>query len=189
LREYGRVPAAAVQKRTAPADGIPLAPFFTARPVWDVDPAGGLVYSNGSEYSVLRFTSAGAPALEIRAVGVESRAVTQRDVEAQRASMADLYPKGANRPVRSDSAAARHPAITDLRCLRDSTFLLRRVPAEARDSVRWDLWEISGRLLGQLQLDVRDHVVDGDRGRILVAFYSAEVPGRIAWIATGLATR
>jgi hypothetical protein len=184
LKVFAHAPARAVQ--TTASHLRPIPPPFAAMPVWDVGPKGDVLYSTGAEYVVMRFSAAGPPSIVIEAAGVQSRAVTAHDLdlEATRIGLGGTRLEAtADRARRSamDAASTRHPAITALRCLGDSTILVRRVPDEASDSVRWDLLTWSGELWGHVFLGAADQVVDGSRTRFLVAT-SIGAHRRIAWL-------
>jgi hypothetical protein len=178
--------------RDARSDLIPLTPRFAARLVWDIAPGGGLVYSDGTAYSYRCYASDGALSLLVAVAVPPSRPVTRRDISPDGpigelvgdtlvgSTPAALGSSPMN-PVRG--IATRHPAITDLRVLQDSTIAIRRVPPEASDSVDWDLWDPSGRLIGRTRLATTDAIVDGNRARLLIVSRPTTYPKRVSWVA------
>lgn len=184
LRPFAEVPALATQ--TDSSDMMPLPRPFAPRPVWDVRPGGELVYSNGAQYTIYRFSADGRPDLAIQGDSLNSRQVNSVELEAERKARASRGLPLDRSPLASTGASGRHPAITDLRALRDSTLLVRRVPPSTQaDSVRWDIWDHGDRLAGHVKLGTQDHVVDGSRSCLLVASWSRDDAGRVAWVRVG----
>jgi len=153
-------------------DLMPIPPLFAAFPVWDVGPGLSIVFSPGDRLQVERYGENGVPDLLLDA-DVARRAVTDGDVERElsrrsmRIGVSGLGER-AERVFRAQLAEARrnaaafHPAVRDVRVLRDGTILVKGSPIERADSVRWDVFRRNGNLAGYYLLPKDARIADGD---------------------------
>lgn len=179
-----RVPTGALSR----GGGLtPLQPLFAPKPVWDLQADGSLVYTEGSSYRVSWFAADGSPAQALVVDGFLPRPVTPADVDRWMAAVRPpVKGQGARQtllPIPRRSSAKNHPAISDLKCLSDSTVLVRSSLDAQGDSARWDMWGDNGQLLGWLALGSADKVIGGTRARILVATLPPQSNGRIRWLS------
>lgn len=168
----------------------PARPFFMARPEWAIDPDGGVVFTNADSAILVRFDSAGHPDLRIR-IDAPIVAPTPADIDVEMRRQIGGFSTPAWRAraklqlERAARAATSFPAVSALRILEDHSILVRGVAPPSADSLRWDVIDREGRLLGYFRLERSSLVIGGRLSRVLVvARDSSNIYGEWLHIAT-----
>jgi hypothetical protein len=156
--------------RASASDLMPIQPFFTALPVWDIGPRLSVVHAPGDRMRIERYRENGRADLLVEG-DAPLRPVTSSDIahrmEGQRAPPVGGGQWAAQMQEAARNAARFHPAITRLAVLGDGSIWATESPAPDGDSARVDVFSAEGRLIGYVVLPVAARVIDGD-GRIVL---------------------
>ncbi len=163
-----------VSVRSTKSDLMPLPPFFRPRPVWVPIARDTVLYSDRADYRISWLSRTG-PWREL-VVDAPLREVTPEELDDVSARFLAQMPKvpffrsAMTRDVarRRDAAARFHPPISSVLVASDRTILAAGVADPDSGTVRWDLLDPAGALLGYFELGDLDRILWFDDSRIVL---------------------
>jgi hypothetical protein len=174
------------QKSYSLGDMIPVPQMFAAHAQWVVCADGRVVHTSGDAFAVDEFDASGRHVLRF-GFDVTPRAVTSEDVERRTAAtlrrIADPSMRGAIRN-QWGHPAARHPAITWIKCLENGQTWVREAERAAGDSVRWVVFAPGGKPIGAVVMETDAMVVAAHDSLVLISSPAeSSIANTLRWVA------